>query len=215
MTDAAGKRPIPESTVVADSQPGSPSRARRRLILAAGAALPSIYTLGSGAQTAVGSHMVCLAKQGSAPPPIRFTQYTGLGLQDNDHLQTPEGWLRAPVNFGEYDGSPADCVTTPQASCVAFTPSAPANSSPMPSAGPGPGTNAENGSVWIVQGNRMTSNANTPITHVNLAKKHYGLVYVDETGSVATLDPNGALGLHPTTNSCWASIMGGRISKLG
>jgi hypothetical protein len=67
----------------------------------------------------------------------------------------------------------------------------------------------------MVQGNRMTSNANTPITHVSLAQKHYGLVYVDETGSVATLDPNGALGLHPTTTSCWASITGGHISKLG
>jgi len=207
MTDAAGKRPVPESTVVVDSQPGSPSKARRRLILAAGAVLPSIYTLGSGAQTAIGSHLVC-TKQGSAAAPIRFTQ-------DNDYARTSDGWLRAPVNFGEYDGTPANCVTTPQSSCVQFTPSRPASSMPAPSAGPGPGTNAENGSVWIVQGNRMTSNANTPITRVSLAQKHYGLVYVDETGSVATLDPNGATGLHPTTNSCWTSILGGRISKLG
>jgi hypothetical protein len=214
MTDAAGKRPVPESTVVADSQPGSPSKARRRLILAAGAALPSIYTLGSGAQTAVGSQLVCLAKQGSAIPPVRFTQDNHYGWQTQD-APVSDGWLRAPVNFGEYDGSPANCVTTPQSSCVAFTPSRPASSMPVPSTAAGPGSNAENGSVWIVQGNRMTSNANTPITHVSLTQKHYGLVYVDQTGSVATLDPNGAAGLQPTTNSCWASIMGGRISKLG
>ena len=207
MTDAAGKRPVPESTVVADSQPGSPSKARRRLIFAAGAALPSIYTLSSGAQAAVGSQLACLVRQGSAVPPIRFTQ-------DNDYARISDGWLCAPVNFGEYDGTPANCVTSPQYRAWHLRPPS-SNSSPVPAAGPGPGANAENGSVWMVQGNRMTSNANTPITHVSLAQKHYGLVYVDETGSVATLDPNGALGLHPTTTSCWASITGGHISKLG
>ena len=177
------------------------------MIFAAGAALPSIYTLSSGAQAAVGSQLACLVRQGSAVPPIRFTQ-------DNDYARISDGWLCAPVNFGEYDGTPANCVTSPQYRAWHLRPPS-SNSSPVPAAGPGPGANAENGSVWMVQGNRMTSNANTPITHVSLAQKHYGLVYVDETGSVATLDPNGALGLHPTTTSCWASITGGHISKLG
>lgn len=205
MTDVTGPR-VPESTVAVDSRAGSPSRARRRLILAAGAVLPSIYTLSSGAQTAAASNLVCLAKEG--PPPVRFTQ-------DDDYARFPDGWLRAPVNVGEYDRATADCVTTPQSSCVAFTPAHSENSTPWPAKGPGTGTNAENGSVWIVQGNRMTSNNHTPITNVNLGRKHYGLVYVDQSGTVATLDPNGRLGLSPVTTSCWASIMGGRISKLG
>ena len=60
-----------------------------------------------------------------------------------------DGWLRAPVNFGEYDGTAANCVTSPQSSCIAFTPQKDASSLPVPSAG-GPVTSAEDGSVWIV-----------------------------------------------------------------
>jgi hypothetical protein len=208
MTDATGAPKASESTVDADARVDSAAKARRRLILAAGAALPSIFTLSSGAQTAAASTTVCLARQGAAPP--RF-------VEDGDLARTSDGWLRAPVNFGQYDTTPANCVTSPQTSCVAFTPSSAKDASalPVPSAG-GPVANAEDGSVWIVQGNhRMTSSVHTPITHVSLGKKHYGLVYVDQTGTVATLDPNGAPGLSPVTASCWASIMGGRISKLG
>jgi hypothetical protein len=207
MTDAAGVPSTPDSSVAADSQSGSPSKARRRLILAAGAVLPSIYTLSSGAQTAAASNVACLAKTGQETP-IRFTQ-------DDDYARISDGWLRAPVNFGEYDGAPANCVTSPQSACIAYSPTPAPPSSPGTTPSSGPVTNAEDGSVWIVQGNRMTSNVHTPITHVSLGRKHYGLVYVDETGSVATLDPNGAIGLHATTTSCWTSIMGNRISKLG
>ena len=71
MTDATGTPLVPESSVAAESRTAGPSKARRRLILAAGAALPSIYTLSSGAQMAVASTMVCLSKQGTAP--VRFT----------------------------------------------------------------------------------------------------------------------------------------------
>jgi hypothetical protein len=213
MNDATGATQVPEGTVLADSRPGDPSKARRRLILAAGAALPSIYTLSSGAQTAAASNLVCLAKEG--PPPIRFTVVPELGLQDNDYARIPDGWVRAPVYFGEYDRTPANCVTSPQSSCVAFTPASSQNSTPLPASGSGVGTNAETGSVWIVQGNRMVSNANTPITNIAMGRKHYGLVYVNQAGTVSTLDPNGRLDLIPVTTSCWASIVGGRISKLG
>lgn len=205
MTDATGAPKASESTVDADLRAESVAKARRRLILAAGAALPSILTLSSGAQAAAASNIVCLAREGTPPP--RF-------VDDGDYARTNDGWLRAPVNFGQYDGTPANCVTSPQSSCIAFSPQRDASSLPVPPAG-GPVTSAEDGSIWMVQGNRMTSSRHTPITNVSLGKKHYGLVYVDQTGTVATLDPNGAPSLHAVTTSCWASMMGGRISKLG
>ena len=205
MTDATGRPQVPESTVAADSRSAGPSQTRRRLILAAGAVLPSVYTLSSGAQTAAASNLVCLTKQG--PPPPRFTS-------DGDWVRWPDGWVRAPVNFGDYDGVPANCVNSPQEACI--DPSSGwrnvANSSATPDSAVG---NAQDGSIWIVQGNRVVSSPRVQITNVNPARKHYGLVYVDQSGTVATLDPAGASHLSPVTTSCWASIMGGRISKLG
>jgi hypothetical protein len=205
MTDATGAPQVPDSTE-ADSRAENPSKARRRLILAAGAVLPSIYTLSSGAQTAAASNLVCLSKQG--PPPIRFTK-------DEDYARVSDGWLRAPVNFGEYDGVPADCITSPQTSCVAFGADRNQTSNGSPSPDGVHGVNAEDGSTWVVQGNRVISSSSVPITNVSMGRKHYGLVYVDQTGTIATLDPNGAVNLSPVTTSCWTSIMGGRISKLG
>jgi hypothetical protein len=207
MTDVTGAPKVPETAAGADLRAESTAKARRRLILAAGAALPSVLTLSSGAAQAATSNVVCMARQGTPPP--RF-------VDDGDFARTKDGWLRAPVNFGAYDGTPANCVTSPQSSCIAYAPPRDPNSLPIPSpSGAGPVTNAEDGSVWIVQGNRMTSNVHTPITQVSLGKKHYGLVYVDQTGTVATLDPNGAPSLTAVTTSCWNSIMGNRVSKLG
>ena len=207
MTDATGTRQVPGSTVAADLRTVSPNRTRRRLILAAGAALPSVYTLSSGAQTAAASNLVCLAKQGG-PLPVRFTS-------DDDYVRWPDGWLRSPVNFGDYDGAPADCVTSPQTSCSEFSPGGPRSGSLGAADPTGAGTNATDGSVWIVQGQRVVSNPNVPIRNIRLGRKHYGLVYVDQSGTVATLDPNGAFNLSPVKTSCWASMMGGRISRLG
>jgi hypothetical protein len=196
MTDATGMHQVPESTV-ADSRTASPSIARRRLILAAGAALPSIYTLSSGAQTAVASNLVCIAKQGTHPP--RFTS-------------TADNWVRSPVTVGDYDGTPADCVTSPQSAC-SDSPSnwrGVANPLAEPAA-----SEAQRGSVWIVQGNRVVASPGVHITNIDPRRKHYGLVYVDQAGTVSTLDPNGALHLSPATTSCWASVTAGRVSKLG
>jgi hypothetical protein len=237
MTDATGTDQVPDSTVTvaAESRGASPSQTRRRLILAAGAALPSVYTLSSGANTAAASNLACLAKQGTPPP--RFTT-------DADYARWPDNWVRAPVAYGDYDGIPADCVTTPQSSCSAFTPvgsggaSSPSKSGDASSASKsggaagaskfgdasgdfkfgdasGAGTDAADGSVWIIQGERHVSNRNVPVRNIKLGRKHYGLVYVDQSGTVATLDPQGTFKLTPVTTSCWASIMGGRISKLG
>jgi hypothetical protein len=197
MNDAAGTSRFPDSIAGADSRSGGPSRVRRRLILAAGAALPSVYTLASGAQTAIASHLTCAAKEPTIPP-ARFTD-------------APDSWYRAPVSVGDYDGTPAHCVTMPQAACAD-----PAIATPKtPLAEPG-AKNARDGSVWIIQGNRVISNPHVPITNVTPVPRRYGIVYVDQAGTVATLDPNGATNLTPVHTSCWASVvLGGRLSRLG
>jgi len=206
MTDATGTQQVPASTVAADSRSASPSKARRRLLLAAGAVLPSVYTLSSGAGTAAASNLVCLAKEGLPPP--RFTT-------EGDYTGRTDGWVRAPVSVGEYDGTPADCVTTPQSGCSdsAPGPSRPPSNSLAPAEASY--SKAQDGSVWIVQGNRVISSRHVPITNVNPGRKHYGLVYVDETGTVSTLDPQGKPYLKPVTASCWASISSGHTSRLG
>jgi hypothetical protein len=196
MTDGSATLHVAESSVAAESRTPNPSKARRRFLLAAGAALPSVYTLNSGAQTAIASNLACWAKEPKAPP-VRFTS-------SNDN------WLRAQVYTGDYNGTPADCVSSPQAECIArsmgrrFDPNAPAVSD-----------NAGDGSVWIVQGNRVTSGPTVQITKAGLGPPQYGLVYVDETGSVATLDPKWTGDLRMVTQSCWTSVLGGRVSKLG
>jgi hypothetical protein len=199
MTDATGTPQVPESSVAAESRTAGPSKARRRLILAAGAALPSIYTLSSGAQTAIASTMVCIAKQGTPPP--RFTS-------------KPDNWVRSPVKVGDYDGTPADCVTTPQSTCADRVRLGWRDGDNPPLDEPGAGK-ARDGSVWIVQGNRVISSPNVQIANVGPVPRHYGLVYVDQGGTVSTLDPDGALQLTPMTTSCWASTMAGRGFKLG
>jgi hypothetical protein len=208
MTDATGTPQIPASTVSADLRVPSPDKTRRRLILAAGAALPSVFTLSSGAQTAGGSNVACLARQEA--PPARF-------ISQEDYVRWPDGWVRAPVAFGDYDGAPADCVTTPQNSCAAFTPIGSGGASGATKSGDPspPGTDAADGSVWIVQGERVVSSRNVPIRNIKLGRKHYGLVYVDQSGTVSTLDPNGSFKLSAVKTSCWASITGGAVSKLG
>ena len=197
MTDVSGMTQVP-STASTDSQAQGPSKSRRRLLLAAGAALPSICTLSSGAQAAVASNLRCLANE--AAPPARFTP-------------APDNWVRAPVDVGDYDGTPAYCVTSPQSACSDSPQNWRGLSSPLDPVDVA-AKDAQPGSTWIIEGHRVTPSPGVHIT-VKPGRKQYGLVYVDQQGSVSTLDPNGALTLTPSTNSCWASAMPGRTSKLG
>jgi hypothetical protein len=193
---------IPDATVLNDPNSGNPSAARRRLILAAGAVLPSVYTLTSGAQTAAASSLRCWANGGDTPP-VRFTP-----AEDN--------WVRAKVYVGKSDdGRAAYCVSTPQNSCISRLDA----------------DKAADGSVWIVMnrgiwgvgpglsqvsGSRIVAGPNTKITNVRRTNPAYGAIFVDEQGTIATLDPSGSpADLRPVAQSCFTSILGGRISKLG
>ena len=182
--DTESVRKTPERAVPNISNAGQPSPARRRLILAAGAAIPSVYTLASGAQTAVASNLRCWAHPPSTP--ARFTP-------------SDDQWLRVHIYKGTYkQETDAYCVSSPQSSCV-----------------DGSG-NGQPGSIWIDSGtgNRITADyQGNKISGATL--QPYGLVYVNQDGTITTLDPNGNTSLQPVADSCWTSILGGRVSTLG
>jgi len=160
------------------AEPG-PSRSRRRMLLAAGGALPSVLTLSSGAVAAGGSNLVCLLNQ-SKQNPQRFT-----AGEDN--------WVRAQVNVAAYENRPAYCITTPSSSCVD------GNNQAIP------------GSTWVVDGNNMTAGLQNNLQVLNT--RAYGLVYVDNTGSIMTLDKHS--NLVAVQDSCLTSLLGGRTMNLG
>ena len=180
MSDTAGKRgSIPER------RDAPPSARRRRMVLGAAGALPTVYTLSSGAASAATSALACWDNARAGTAPTRFT-----ALDDK--------WYRLQVYDGKYQGNAVHCVSSPQTACV------------------GSGSIAKDGSIWISEGgNRVTAGMGTTVNQVTSAPKSYSLVYVNREGTISTLDPNGQLGLSVSTDSCWTSVMGGRISQLG
>lgn len=185
MTDESGsRRQVSADPAATNRSTAGPSPVRRRLLLGAGAIVPSVYTLTSGATVAVASNLKCWANQ-PASAPNRFTA-------------GDDGWYRSQVYDGKFGSEKAHCVSSPQSACV-------------DSSG-----KAKDGSVWMVDdGSRVTSGPYSQVTNVSSGPKSYGLVYVDQQGTVSTHDPNGKPGLNYVADSCWNSILGGRISKLG
>lgn len=157
----------------------APSASRRRMLLAAGGALPSVLTLSSGAQAAAASSLRCLATN---EPHARF-------------VDTQDQWVRAQVPVGSYNTRTAYCVTSPSASCLDGS------------------HNGMPGSNWVVDGNTMTVGLGTNVQGQN--KTSYGLVYVDQTGSIMTINPGNDGNLTPVTKSCWTSVIGNGTTPLG
>ena len=148
---------------------------------------PTAYTLSSGAAAAVASNLRCLAAHENAEPP-RFVR--------ND-----DRWLRTPVQTGRFEQRGTYCVNMPQNGCAdALDPN-----------------QAGQGSQWVVDGvdgNTLIAGPGTPI-QVNNGARSYGLVYVNDDGSVTALDPGYAGDMYPTTKTCWASVHASQDFKLG
>jgi hypothetical protein len=194
MSDRTGTRfDAPLEIVQGGSPAAGPSRARRRLLLGAAAALPSVYTLTSGAQTAAASVLHCTV----ANPPSNLQRFT----------QSDDNWFRNKVYVGRWGNDKAYCVTAYQSACV----------------NPLHPDQAGQGSTWIVNNVRRTAGntdiyhiGSAPdINRIASEPQAYGLVYVDAKGTIRTLDPNGNLSLQPVTGSCMASMIGGEKSLLG
>jgi hypothetical protein len=190
MSDRTGTRfDAPLEIAQSGSPIAGPSRARRRLLLGAAAALPSVYTLTSGAQTAAASALNCLAT--TTPPNLYLSRFT----------THSDAWTRKQVYMGKVANDNAYCVTWNQSSCVnALTPDKSAD-----------------GSVWIHNNNgvRMVSGPRQTVAKIGLKPQAYGLVYVDAKGTITTLDPNGNPSLQPASASCMASMIGSAKSLLG
>lgn len=200
MTDAT-KRELSQKDAVSatPSSPARPQTARRRLMLGAAAVLPSVYTLTSGAQIAAVSTLRCWDT--GDKDPIDFRIRGNHSAEEVPSLSlTHDEWLRKEVYYGVYDGSPAYCTMEDQAGCVD-----PAN----------PGK-AAIGSTWMVDGWKVTAGpAEKTITQISSKPQAYALVFVDQQGTIATLDPGSLKNVRPVREACWTSIIGDRASMLG
>ncbi len=182
----------PESCKVIPSV--SPTTARRRLMIAASAVLPSVYTLSSGAQTAAASNVRCWSRADEAGPDDRFAE-------------RPDGWLRKAVFQGKHRENTVFCVMSDQSECL--DPKIPNHAAP--------------GSVWVftdhLQDQRIVVGPGISVNQVNsgsnVSSHAYALLYVDQTGSFITLDPQSPHQLRPVRETCWDSIIGTRSSNLG
>jgi hypothetical protein len=220
MTDAPDSTAPVANGETLDSAPSVEHRRRRLVLLGASAALPSVYTLNSGARTAGVSSAVCwgnniFQRQWYQVPDVtedrQWYPQPGNSHQppptppSGDHsiarfIPATDGWLRKRVYFGRSAGQAAYCTMSDQNMCVDF-------------ADP---TKAAQGSVWYVNGQRVTVGPGTTIDQVTQGVPAFGLVYVDQQGTIATLDPDPTQ-LHmlaPVTEACWHSIIGRRSSPL-
>src|SRR6266576_1111889 len=88
MSDVTGKHDeVPETTAGSNSRDDAKRATRRRLLLGAAAALPSVYTLKSGAQTAVASAIACTTR----PAPLGLQRFTA----------ADDTWVRKHVYKGQ------------------------------------------------------------------------------------------------------------------
>lgn len=199
MADAAEDRErIQDDAEGVTSGAGGPQTARRRLMLGAAAALPSVFTLTSGAQTAVASNALCWGRGPRNPGDPAPDPAPG-NLSDLDAERVPrlsmtkDEWLRKEVYYGVSNGRPAYCALDEQANCI--EPYHPGK--------------AATGSVWIIDGDQVTVGPDVSITQISSKPEAYALVYVDRDGLIVTVNSTSPE-LRPVTGNCWNSILGGR-----
>jgi hypothetical protein len=171
---------------------------RRRLLVGTVAVLPSVYTLSSGARTAVASNLRCWNRAQSHGG----RELVGTPGGDDEAARFSmmnDEWLRKQVYTGMGGGHPAYCAMSNQAACI----------------DPAQPSKAAQGSVWIINGERIVAGAGIEIDQVSASPQAYGLVFVDQQGTIATLDPERTADLRPVKEPCWTSMLGGRVSNLG
>lgn len=192
-----GRQPMNDAGDQATEQPLARTL-RRRLLLGTAAVLPSVYTLSSGARTAVASNLRCwdrAQRHGGR----ELVGSPGGGDEATRFSLVSDDWLRKEVYTGMGGGYPAYCAMSNQAACI--DPQNPSKAAP--------------GSIWIVNGERVAAGAGIEIEQVSAGPQAYGLVFVDQQGMIATLDPERTADLRPVKAPCWNSMLGGRVSILG
>ena len=198
----------------ADSGAAGIVTARRRLMLGAAAVLPSVVTLPAGAQLAFQS-MNCVVSD-----PTRRNEASGV----DRFTEAPDQWLRKQVFCGRLsrNGHPMYCTTWDQPTVLAI-----ANLQPV-SSGLGYkalwGTTWSDGNISIRIGALCTLSPmqqsgpslgchTEDVDNISVVPDKYGLVYVDESGLSASLEPGP--GMNPVRASCFASLAAQQGTRLG
>lgn len=205
-----------ESVEMREPSPGmtdpavrSAATARRRLMLGAAAAvLPSVVTLPSGAQTAASSTSLRCWKAGL------LDRYMGGDIR---FARIPDGWLRKRVYSGMVVNSVfgARCTTWDQDNIVQAST---VQTNVGHTSGQGRLREAAPGTRWafdgpVLEGKSMTVGVDCEVYDVSATPDLYAMVYVNDTGSVYSLEPDE--GLHPVRETCFASLIGSRGTTLG
>ncbi len=167
----------PPVELPSDDQAKRVSLARRRLVLGAGAVIPTFYTLSSGAQTA-GQSLTCVQRAALAPQ-----------QQVARVTSAPDQWYRKPIVSGKKGNTMGYCIMDKQGDCP--DPFKTTMSAPQ--------------SVWYTNNQRTVVNGGD-IKQLGSYPKGYGLVYVNKDGTLATLDPNGQPDLAQVSNACIQSV---------
>jgi hypothetical protein len=186
-------------------------------MLGAVAVDPSIVTLRSGAQVAAASFN-CVS--GGKKPAAMLNS---MGVPRFTPVK--DEWLRKQVFSGQAvrAGALAYCTTWDQQSILAVA--------TLEKTGNGMGYKANSGTTWSTGDDVIKIGAVCPpwesskgaglgsycyaesIENVSPAPEHWALVYVDETGLTASLEPGP--GLSPVRAACWASLAASRGTNLG
>jgi hypothetical protein len=177
MSEVTGKRDETQAVPPAADRHEDLIRARRRRLLLGAAAVPTVYTLMSGAGVAAASLNCWDATPTQTTTPQRVT----LG---------PDQWYRAPMKSGtQWPGNTqmAYCMKDPKDQLSGCTdPLSPDQSAAS--------------TYWWTNGQR-TLEAQGGVRHIPKTSG-YGLLYVDRTGTVQAFDPQA----HPGVELKYASI---------
>jgi hypothetical protein len=190
MSEVTGKRDELQENIPASNPREDLTRARRRRLLLGAAAIPTVYTLTSGAGVAAAS-LTCWDRslQTATPAPV---------------TAAPDQWVRAPMKSGTTGTgwkTMGYCMKDPakQAECT----------DPLQTDWSAAQT------YWYVNGQK-TLEAQGGVRFIPKTPG-YGLLYIDRTGTVKTFDPSSYPGidLRYTATSCWNSMASTSISTLG
>jgi len=190
MSQVTGKRDEHVEMVATVAPQEDVMRVRRRRLLLGAAAIPTVYTLTSGAAVAAAS-LNCWGTQTQATPPQRVTA-------------APDQWARSTMKSGKVNPGnqvTAYCMTPPGKQSECTDPMEPDKSAAH--------------TYWYVQGQK-TLEAQGGVWKIPQTPG-YGLLYVDRTGNIQTFDPQQYPGieLKYASNSCMQSISPTAKSMLG
>jgi hypothetical protein len=158
--------------------------------------LPAVYTLSSGAQTALKS-VHCLLQEPPNQMPTRF-------------ISGHDTWLRQRVVTGEGgSGSnkyPAYCVSSPVPPTGGDANSSGYYDTCVDSQNQATGTWVKDDGTPATSVNPIGESGTNGYTGVGPADRRYGLIFVNDEGRMETLNPNMDSTV-PITGSCWMSLV--------